>query len=202
MLSDRSVVDWSYQGKPDYSFGTGATPAERVVAWAGALVGLAIYGIFWLNATLPWSWWQYLLASGLAFDVAGGMIANSLNSCKRFYASPVQPTDSTLTRCLKHHLLFTALHVHPFLIGLLYDSFNWRYGVFWYTALLASAFITLRTPLYLRRPVSMLVILAVILLNTYVVQPILGFEWLIPILFIKIVYGHLVREEPYRPARP
>ena len=38
-----------------------------------------------------------------------------------------------------------------------------------------------------------------ILANLYLIRPVPGFEWLIPALFLKIVYGHIVREEPYRP---
>jgi hypothetical protein len=45
----------------------------------------------------------------------------------------------------------------------------------------------------------MLLIFLSILINFYLVEAIPGFEWLIPALFLKILYGHLVREEPYRP---
>ena len=38
-----------------------------------------------------------------------------------------------------------------------------------------------------------------ILVNLYVVRPVVGFEWLVPALFLKLIYGPLVREEPYRP---
>lgn len=46
----------------------------------------------------------------------------------------------------------------------------------------------------------MLLILTAIMVNFYMVAPVHGFEWLIPLLYLKIVYGHLVPEEPYRPA--
>ena len=36
--------------------------------------------------------------------------------------------------------------------------------------------------------------------NYYLIEPVSGFEWLIPVLYLKIVYGRLVREEPYRPC--
>lgn len=70
----------------------------------------------------------------------------------------------------------------------------------WYTLLLLGAWIILRIPLYLRRPVSIAIVLLVILMNTYLLTPIAGFEWLAPLLFIKIIAGHAVREEPYRPG--
>jgi hypothetical protein len=45
---------------------------------------------------------------------------------------------------------------------------------------------------------AMGLIMTTILLNYYFLQPVAGFEWLMPALFLKIVYGHIVREEPYR----
>jgi hypothetical protein len=42
-------------------------------------------------------------------------------------------------------------------------------------------------------------IMTAILVNQYIFHSVIGFEWLIPALFLKIVYGHIVREEPYRP---
>jgi hypothetical protein len=70
----------------------------------------------------------------------------------------------------------------------------------WYGFLVVSAWMVLRLPLYLHRPTSMLVILFAIIMNYYFITPVPGFEWFIPALFIKIIYGHIVREEPYRPA--
>lgn len=46
----------------------------------------------------------------------------------------------------------------------------------------------------------MLLVLTAIMLNLYVITAVQGFEWVVPVLFIKIIYGHLVREEPYRPV--
>ena len=43
-----------------------------------------------------------------------------------------------------------------------------------------------------------LIALAVIL-NLYIVPLSLAWAWLMPLLFLKIVYGHSVQEEPYRP---
>lgn len=199
MARDSVSIDWSYEGAPNYSVGSGATWAESALGWLGALLAIDLYLYFYLTGALPWSGWQYLLAGVLALDVGGGLVCNSLNSCKRFYSSPLRPHDSRLTRLIKNHLLFTILHLHPLVISLVYPSGDWRYGLFWYVALLGCGLLVLRTPLYLRRPTAMLLILAALLLNTYFLPLAPGFEWLVPALFIKIVYGHLVREEPYRP---
>ena len=198
MTSESAHIDWTYQGKPDFLAGTGATRTERALMWAGGLVGVALYAYFYLKGMLAWTWWQYLVAAVMAFDVGGGVVANALNSCKRFYHTPPLATEPRAARLLKNHLFFTALHVYPLLIGLLFGG-GWVYGLFWYVALLASAIMVLKTPLYLQRPVAFFLILMALLIHLYGVSAVPGFEWFIPALFLKIVYGHLVREEPYRP---
>ncbi len=198
MTSESVHIDWTYQGKPDFSVGTGATRMERALMWVGGLAGVGLYVYFYLNGMLAWTWWQYLLAVVMAFDVAGGAVANSLNSCKRFYHTPPLPSEPRTAWLFKNHLFFTALHMHPLLIGLMFGG-GWFYGLFWYGALLISAVVVQKTPLYLQRPVAFLLILMALLIHLYGVPAVPGFAWFIPALFMKIVYGHLVREEPYRP---
>jgi hypothetical protein len=198
MKPDRIVIDWNYSGKPDEFFGTGATVAERALVWTVGLFATGLLGWVVWSKSIPWTVWQYLVAGLLALDVFGGVVANALNSCKRFYHAPLQPEETGLTRLAKNHLLFTALHIHPLLVGFLFGG-SWTYGLFWYLALVLSALVLLQMPLYLQRPAALGIILIAILLNLYILPPVWGFEWLIPALFLKIVYGHLVREEPYRP---
>ena len=198
MKSHLINIDWNYSGTPDGFFGTGATRTEQFIVWIGGAVGTGI--VIWHAWTqaLPWAWWQYAVATLLALDVLGGVVANSLNSCKRFYHSPVKPEEVGFTALAKNHFVFTLLHVHTILIGLLF-SLNWQYGIIWYMALVLSSLLVLGMPLYLQRAAAMGIIMLAILVNFYLIQPVSGFEWLVPALFLKIVYGHLVREEPYRP---
>lgn len=192
-------IDWSYDGKPDELMGTGATKSEKIIAYAsGLLVPLALL-FAGIKGMVHWTWWQWLIAIAIAADISAGAVANALNSCKRFYHSPVQPGEENF-RLVKNHLFFTALHVYPLIVWLAFDRTNWLFAVVWYTLLLLAAWIILRIPLYLRRPVSVAIVVSVILMNTYLVTPIAGFEWFAPLLFIKIIAGHAVREEPYRPA--
>ena len=197
-MSNRLInIDWNYSGKPDGFFGTGATRTEQGLVWIFGLAGTGIVTWHAWTRSLPWAWWQYIIAGILALDVLGGVTANSLNSCKRFYHSPVKSEETGFTALAKNHTLFTLMHVHPLLIGLLFAS--WQYGLIWYPALIVSSLIVLGAPIYLQRPLAMGIIMTAILVNFYLIQPISGFEWLIPALFLKIVYGHIVREEPYRP---
>ncbi|HNP88606.1 MAG TPA: hypothetical protein PKK78_20890 [Kouleothrix sp.] len=200
MRDDSVIINWHYHGKTDYSVGAGATRAEYLLGWGAAALGFLFYSYLYLLQALPWAFWQYLLAAFLGFDVAGGLVCNSLNSCKRFYLTPAQPSDSRFSQLIKNPLIFAALHIHSLLIGLLYNTPNWRFGLGWYLALIGSTVLVLKSPLYLRRPMAMLCILAAILVNASLLVPVQGFAWMMPALFIKIVYGHVVREEPYRPS--
>ena len=89
--------------------------------------------------------------------------------------------------------------IHTLLFSLIFPAVSWFYGGFWYLFLQASVLAVLKTPLYLQRPVSMLIIVTTFLINSYVIVAPVGFEWIVPVLFLKIVYGHTVKEEPYRP---
>lgn len=198
MKPDHVVIDWNYSGKPDEFFGTGATTAERALVWTVGLFATALLGWVLWTRSVPWTIWQYLVAGLMALDVFGGVVANALNSCKRFYHVPLQPEEKGLTRLAKNPLAFAALHVHPLLVVFLFGG-PWTHGAFWYAALLLSAWMLLQMPLYLQRPTALGLILIAFLLNQYMLQPVWGFEWLLPALFLKLIYGHLVREEPYRP---
>ncbi|CAF2618700.1 unnamed protein product [Rotaria sp. Silwood2] len=196
-----SYINWSYSGSTDISFGTGATTFEKALGYGAGLVALVFYSYFFLMKIYPWNYWQYLLASLLAFDVAGGLVCNCLNSCKRFYSASLQSGETSITvRLLKQHWFFTMIHIHPLIIQCCFgSSYIGIYGIFWYLTLQFSAFIVMKTPLYLQRPTAMLLCLIALLFNSYIIRTLNGFEWLIPALFIKIIYGHLVQEEPYRP---
>lgn len=193
-------IDWSYEGATDLGVGTGATAGEKFLGYGTGFFAFIFYSALYLFGDLGWELWQYLIAILLAFDVMGGVVANSLNSCKRFYHTPPKPDESWLVRFLKNPHLFSAIHIHTILVGALFANFDWFYGLFWYLLLLIGTEVVLLTPLYMQRPVAMLFVLAALLLNIYLIPSVAGFEWLAPALFIKIVYGHVVREEPYRPV--
>jgi hypothetical protein len=201
MHDEHVNIQWEYEGKPDVLLGNGATKAEQMLTWGAGLVVACLYVYYAMTDALEWSFWQYLVAVLIASDVGSGAIANSLNSCKRFYHTPAKATEPGYVRFAKNHLAFSALHVYPILIGLLYGTEHWFYGVFWYAFLMVGTVIILKTPLYLRRPVALFAILLALIVNADFIQPVPGFVWFTPALCLKILYGHLVREEPYRPAK-
>lgn len=200
MHNDHVNIQWDYDGKPDVLLGNGATKAEQTLTWAASLVVACLYVYYYATSALNWSFWQYLVAVIITSDVGGGVVANSLNSCKRFYHTPAKVSEPRYVHFAKNHLTFSALHIYPILIGLLYGTTHWFYGVFWYAFVMVGTVIILKTPLYLRRPVALFTILLALIVNVDFILPVPGFVWFAPALCLKILYGHLVREEPYRPV--
>lgn len=194
-----SNIVWEYTGKPDLFTGTEATVTEKLLAWTGGLIGTGILLFFYWTKDVDWTIWQYIFIAIIAFDLVAGVVANSLNSCKRFYHSSVKTFEPSYIGLAKNHLFFSLIHVYPLLISLIFPSASWFYSGFWYLFLQASVLAVIKTPLYLQRPVSMLIIVTTFLINSYLIIAPAGFEWVVPVLFLKIVYAHTVKEEPYRP---
>lgn len=197
-MKQSANVSWNYSGKPDPFHGTSATSAEKALTWlAAALFVAGIATVSALDRLPGWSLWQTLLALALGVDLIGGLIANSLNSCKQFFHAPLQSNERPW---MKRHWLFVALHVHPIVFGLAFGAI--AYGLIWYVVLQIATLVVRNAPLYLRRPLAMFWTGAAIFADLYLLEAIPGLEWFIPVLFLKIVYGHSVREEPYRPVEP
>lgn len=194
-----TIVDWRYSGRPDGFFGAGATSAERILALTAAIVLTgAIVLALRMGEYEAASGWRLWLLIFFAFDVAGGVTANMLNSCKRFYHAPLQPNEHGFIAFIKGSFNFALLHIHPMVVaaafgGALVD------GVIWYGLLLAGTALTLATPLYLRRSMAASIVVFAAIASLYWLPLAPGMEWFIPCLFIKIVLGHAVQEEPYRP---
>jgi hypothetical protein len=198
MESSTNII-WSYEGKTDLAVGTQATTTEKILGWTAGFIGVIAIAFYSWKNNLDWTSLQYIIAVIIVYDVVGGAVANSLNSCKRFYHSSLQTFEHSYVKLAKNHLFFSLIHIHPLIISLVFSSASWFYGFFWYLILQISVVTVTKTPLYLQRPVSMLIIVTALLINGYFISSPTGFEWLIPVLFLKIVYGHTVKEEPYRP---
>lgn len=198
----RSAIDWRLPAgtRDDWFFGTGATAAEQGLAWAGGLLAFAL--LAWQAAFAPppdWVWWHYLLGAVIALDVGGGVVANTLGTAKRLYFGPLRQPASLRARLLTSTIGFTALHLHPLVIAGLYPGGQLWWGALWYgVALLGVAAVRL-APLYLARPVAMLVFAGAMLLQSVLAAP-AGWAWFVPLFLAKLVLAHAVREEPYRPA--
>lgn len=192
-----AVVDWRLPpGRSDWLMGTGATRAERVTVWIATAIGVA--AVLWTGST-DWAWWQWALVAVLAFDVAGGVTANALNSAKRQYHGSSARETGAARRVLTSSSLFTAAHLHPFLVVLAIPGATWAWALFWYVACTSSVLAVGRVPLYLRRPVAFAAVTTLLIAGLAVSAP-AGLGWFGPVLALKLVAAHAVREEPYRPA--
>lgn len=192
-------IDWVLpEGKPDWLMGTGATPTERALVWLASAAAAAAAVAVALIGDVDWEWWQWALVLFLAVDVAGGVPANALSTAKRFYHSPA-PTRSTQTgRILRNPVAFAALHVHPF-VALLLPEATLLWAITWYVVALVGTAAVAAAPLYLERPVAAVVV-AVGLIAATALNPPTALAWFGPVLVLKLVLMHAVREEPYRPA--
>lgn len=200
--NENSCVKWDYHGPTDALVGSGASKAEQTLAYGMATVLASC--IFLLDQMKPHpitgeSWLLRGILLFFSFDIAGGAVANMLNSCKRFYHSPLKEHEGSFAKFAKNVRLFTAIHVHPIILswclgGNIHNSF------FWYMMLQVAVWMTLAVPLYLRRSFATgLTVLAIIFEPTMPLGD--GLSWFIPCLFIKMVVGHAVQEEPYGPKK-
>lgn len=199
--SSRAVtVDWTPpSGRADWLLGAGALPAERLLVWT--TTGTAVGALVAVTAVqdVAWPWWQWALVLVLTVDVAGGVPANALGSAKRFYHSPTPPDLPLPQRVLRNHVGFAALHVHPFVLAALLPDGSWAWAWAWYLLSLGGTAAVVAVPLYLRRPLAA-AIATLALVAAPLVDPPAGLAWLGPVLVLKLVAAHAVREEPYRPA--
>lgn len=194
-------IQWRYSGGADLLCGTGATRAERALAYGMAALFTAIILAMDFHRDVPIAaGWSIALLAFFAFDIAGGAVANMLNSCKRFYHGDLQEGEGGSARLAKNPRLFTAIHIHPVIAAYVFggDVFN---AVGWYVLLQAGVAVTLATPLYLQRAAATAITLLALLASQSLLPLGAGLEWFIPFLFVKLVAGHAVQEEPYRPAR-
>ncbi len=179
----------------DYLFGPDATRLEKGGVLLAALFSGSAVAAFWLCEQPGWPLWVLLVTVAVAADLGGGVVANFLPSCKRFYHQ--QPSLEALwwEKALLNPLVFSALHIYPILIWAIHSDVQVRVGVLWYLLLLGFTIILRGTPDNLKRPAAGLIVLAVLLLNALALPSPAGLSWFIPALFIKLVLAHQVPPE-------
>lgn len=196
-----SAVSWAVPpGKPDPIFGTGAIRAEKGLANIVGLVGAVGITALALGTNASWSWAQYVLAVIISFDVVGGVVANGLNSAKRdHFGSHGERPESFGMKLVRRPVLFTALHLHPILVALVFAPTLWWWGAPWYLFTLAGTITVRRSALYLQRPVASAFCALAGIAALFTPAPDL-WAWLPVLLTLKLVLAHGVQEEPYRPV--
>jgi hypothetical protein len=175
----------------DRLIGPGATRAENALflLW-GSLCAAAVVA-FALGTGLGWSALQLAVVSLLALDIGGGVPANASNPAKRWYHRPGPG--------FRERFAFPLVHVHPFVLALLFPGFGWGMAALIYAYLLAASAAILVAPLYLKRPVALTLYCAALLGGLYALGAPAGLEWFVPLFFLKLLVAHLPPEKAYRP---
>ncbi|MDJ0859601.1 MAG: hypothetical protein QNI90_15200 [Dinoroseobacter sp.] len=197
---ERAQIQWNYTGPTDALVGSGASSAERLMGYGGAALLTVLLTCFaYLNDAPVTTWWQWAVLVFFAYDIGGGAVANMLNSCKRFYHSPPKPAEGRIVRAAKDVRVFTAIHIHPIVAAALLGG-SVANAVIWYVLLQLAVWTVLLAPLYLRRPLATLLTISALIVESNLLPLGPGLEWFLPCLFIKMVMGHAVQEEPYAPS--
>ncbi|HRE48602.1 MAG TPA: hypothetical protein PLD47_12825 [Aggregatilineales bacterium] len=199
-----SNIDWTppeprtgILGVWDKFVGPGATPGEEYVQLIGGLVLAGLLGmlVYQHRDALQWTGLQVAVVIVLGLDLIGGIITNATATAKRWYHRPGQDT-------LRAHLPFVAAHgLHVLAITTLFRAMDWAFFVTVYGYLIVAAVIILTVPLYLQRPMSLILFCGGFLLGMYVFPPTPGLEWFIPFFYLKLLVSHLPKEAPFVAGR-
>ncbi len=181
-------------GEWDKFVGPGQTLAELWLILAPSLLAGLAAPLYALKSGLGWTTIQLVVAGLMALDLTGGVVTNATATAKRWYHRSGQGW--------KQHLGFIAVHaLHIALVAWLFRGGDWLYFGIYYACLLAASLVITRSPLYLQRPLALLLLVGVLLVNFYALPPIPGLEWFVPIFFLKLLVSHLLKEAPYTPRQ-
>ncbi len=180
-------------GAWDKFVGPGATASEEWLQLIGGLLlggGLGVL-LFLQRDSLSWSLGQAVIVAILVLDLTGGIITNATSAAKRWYHRPGQEG-------LGAHLPFVAVHgFHLLVVALLFREMDWAFWAVMYAYLLAAAALIILSPLYLQRPLGLLLFCGALLLGLYVFVPTSGLEWFVPFFYLKLLVSHLLKEAPF-----
>lgn len=167
----------------DRFVGPGMSVGENTLIIGSTVIGGALVILHLSSLNLAWP--LVLLGALVGADVIGGAVCNMTETTKRWYHRPGQrPRD---------HLGFIALHLlHIGVIawGFRGEGFDAVYALAVGGWLLASATIVLYAPLALRCPLATASYAVALGLSLYALGPTPGFEWFVPLLFVKLLIGH------------
>ncbi|WP_394246803.1 hypothetical protein [Vibrio profundi] len=192
-------IDWEipkardgFRGKLDKFIGPGATSAEKnLQGYLPLIAGAAMLFYAW-STPLSWTLTQYVVAALLTIDMLGGVITNATSSAKRWFHREGEG--------FKQHMSFIGTHfIQLGLFSWAFLDLNWGWIALAGGYVMLASCLILLTPLYLQRPVALILYSVSILLSLYVLETVPGLEWFLPIFYLKLLVSHILKEEPYRP---
>jgi hypothetical protein len=164
--------------------GPDGTMQEAAVWLAGTLGITGIAAAVAVARSPGWSALQWVLAMGIAFDFAGGVVANATAAAKRSLHRP----GRTRSRAL-----FYAAHVHPLVLPLAFSA-SWTAAAALYAGMLAAAALVELAPRAVAQPVAFAAVGAGLFLACGAAWP-TGLEWFAPVYLLKLVGAHAVPPE-------
>ncbi|AHC14075.1 hypothetical protein [Salinispira pacifica] len=176
----------------DQLTGPGPEQAELVLQFGAAVLSAGAAGI-WYASRSSGPVWLLAVTIFLAFDIGGGVITNATSTAKRWFHRQDRSAWS--------HMAFQMAHLlHIAVVSFLYGDARWTLLLILSGALIAGSGIVLLTPLYLKRPAAFGLYGAMVVLLPRLAEVPAGLEWFIPLFYLKLILGHLLPEEPYRPG--
>ncbi len=192
------VSQWQYPepragwlGTWDRFVGPGATASELLLSGVAATIAAITVSAYAGLGELGWAWYQHLVAIIITFDLVGGVVTNATPSAKRWYHRKGQGPRELFNFVAWHALQVAVIAVFFRETGVL------AYFLWVYLYVLITGAVTLMAPIKLQRSVALLSVCGAVMLADWVLAPIPGLEWFLPILTLKLVVSHLTREEPY-----
>ncbi|MEV7171478.1 hypothetical protein ACIPRL_18660 [Streptomyces sp. NPDC090085] len=184
-------------GRLERFMGPGKTRSESAVETVG-LIGCALLlaaGLWESGAAREWTAGQLVVVALAGLDLIGGVLTNATNAAKRWY----HRADRGARRA---RLVFVSAHLlHLAAVGLyvLSGDLAWTAGNA--VLLLGGAAAVEFAPVHLRRPVSMAVLMAAVLVNLFWLPVPAALAWFAPLFFLKLLVCHLVPEAPLERSR-
>jgi len=194
---DPPQIDWDPpQPRPgmagwlDCFVGPGATAAELLWQVGAAFAAAVAVPAYALVAGLNWSTLQLAVSGLIAMDLVGGVVTNSTAAGQRWYHRSGQGVPQ--------HLAFAAIHiVQLLLVGWFFRSGDWIFVGVFYAYLMLAVTVVCLSPLYLQRPIAMILVIGAVFLNHFAFTSAAGMEWFVPVYFVKLLISHLLKEAPY-----
>lgn len=169
---------WDRLVGPDSTRTEDAMVLGFAVLFAGGVLSFA------LANDLGWTPIQLGIVGLVALDLGGGVVAYTTRPGSRWWHRP--------GRDRWDRFRLVAVYLSPFVVAAVIPGFGWVDAAIAYGYLLASAGIVLAAPERIRRPLAMAAYAVGLLIALYVVTPPRGLEWFVPLLYLKLVIGHLV----------
>lgn len=172
-------------GSWDRLVGPGMPWDENLLVIGSGLLGAVFTA--WTLALQGANLWLIALGMIIALDVIGGAVCNVTETTKRWYHRPGVPITQQAS--------FIGLHVlHISLVAWAFrgEGFDLVYAVTLSACLLTAMASVLAAPRRLKLPVAVVFYLVAVGLALCILGATPGLEWFVPVLFTKLMIGHLV----------